>query len=111
MPAEGQNLIRASIIDTSERKRAELALRESEEKFRALFEGSSLGVVLHDDNELLEVNSAAVPIIMRRNSPEELLGRPSWIFCARVSAEWKTLSEEMAREAINEMHGDWQRAF
>src|SRR5262249_21508020 len=43
LPAEGQNLIRASIIDNTERKRAERALRESEAKFRALFEGSSQG--------------------------------------------------------------------
>jgi PAS domain S-box-containing protein len=74
LPAEGQNLIRASIIDNTEHKRAERALRESEAKFRALFEGSSHGVVLHDENELLEVNPAAVRI-MRRQSAQELLGR------------------------------------
>jgi PAS domain S-box-containing protein len=74
LPAEGQNLIRASIIDNTERKRAERALRESEAKFRALFEGSSQGVVLHDENEILEANSAAVRILGRR-TPQELLGR------------------------------------
>ena len=74
LPAEGQNLIRASIIDNTERKRAECQLRESESKFRALFEGSSQGVVLHDENEILEVNSAAVRI-MGRQSPSELLGK------------------------------------
>ena len=74
LPAEGQNLIRASIIDNTERKRAERALRESEAKFRALFEGSSQGVVLHDENEFLEVNPAAVRI-MGRQSPQELLGK------------------------------------
>jgi PAS domain S-box-containing protein len=74
LPAEGQNLIRASIIDNTERKRAENALRESEAKFRALFEGSSQGVVLHDQNKLLEVNPAAVRI-MRRRSADELVGK------------------------------------
>lgn len=73
LPAEGQNLIRASIIDNTESKRAERALRESEEKFRALFEGSSHGVVLHDENQLLEVNSAAVRLFGCQ-SAEELLG-------------------------------------
>src|SRR6476659_8535121 len=74
LPAARQNLIRASIIDNTERKRAERALRESESKFRALFESSSQGVVLHDENEILEVNSAAIRI-MGRNGPEELIGK------------------------------------
>ncbi len=74
LPAEGQNLIRASIIDNTERKRAEGALRESEEKFRALFEGSSHGVVLHDENQILDVNPAAVRI-MGRQVPQEMLGK------------------------------------
>jgi PAS domain S-box-containing protein len=74
LPAEGQNLIRASIIDNTERKCAERALRESEAKFRALFEGSSQGVVLHDEHTLLEANPAAVRI-MRRQSPDELVGK------------------------------------
>jgi PAS domain S-box-containing protein len=74
LPAEGQNLVRASIIDNTDRKRAEQALRESEEKFRALFEGSSQGVVLHDENQILEVNPAAVRI-MGCQSPAELLGK------------------------------------
>lgn len=74
LPADGRNLIRASIMDTTERKRSERALRESEEKFRALFEGSSHGVVLHDENRLLEVNSAAVRLFGCQG-PQELVGR------------------------------------
>jgi PAS domain S-box-containing protein len=74
LPAEGQNLIRASIIDNTERKRAERALRESEAKFRALFEGSSQGVVLEDENQLIEVNPAAVRI-MRRKSAGDMVGK------------------------------------
>jgi PAS domain S-box-containing protein len=74
LPAEGRNLIRASITDNTERKRAECALRESEEKFRALFEGSSHGVVLHDENQILEANPAAVRIMGCRH-PQELLGK------------------------------------
>jgi PAS domain S-box-containing protein len=57
-----------------ERKRAEQILRESEEKFRALFEGSSLGVMLHDEHQYLQVNTAAARIL-GYESPDQLIGR------------------------------------
>ena len=89
LPAEGQNLVRASIIDNSESKRAQRALRESEEKFRALFEGSSQGVVLHDENQILEVNPAAVRSSTRRSN--------DWF----NSSNWRSVffRSEMSREA------------
>lgn len=43
-----------------ERKRAQQALRESERKFRALFEATSTGVMIHDEHQYLEVNPAMV---------------------------------------------------
>src|SRR5439155_12153255 len=73
LPAECDNLIRASITDNTGRKRAEQALRESEEKFRALFEGSSQGVMLQDENKFVEVNPAALRI-MGCQSPQDLFG-------------------------------------
>jgi PAS domain S-box-containing protein len=57
-----------------ERKRADQALRESEEKFRALFEASSQGVMLHDDKQYLEVNPAALRILGYRQA-DDLIGR------------------------------------
>ncbi|HEV8544360.1 MAG TPA: PAS domain S-box protein, partial [Verrucomicrobiae bacterium] len=57
-----------------ERKRADQALRESEEKFRALFEASSQGVILHDEERYLEANPATLRIL-GFNSIEELLGK------------------------------------
>jgi PAS domain S-box-containing protein len=100
LPAEGQNLVRASIIDNTGRKRAEQALRESEEKFRALFEGSSQGVILHDENQFLEVNPAAVRI-MGCHSAQELLGR----FPADISPLFQPNGENsavLARKHIQE---------
>ena len=92
IPFQNRTLLFAVSRDISDRKRAEqkilelnasleqrvaqrtAALRESEEKFRALFEGSSQGVVLHDETEILEVNPAAVRIMGRRTAAE-LVGK------------------------------------
>jgi PAS domain S-box-containing protein len=100
LPAEGQNLIRASIIDNTERKRAERALRESEAKFRALFEGASQGVVLHDEHQMLEVNPAAVRILGRRFA-HELLGKHPGEFSPPFQPNGES-SDALARKYIDE---------
>jgi PAS domain S-box-containing protein len=56
-----------------ERKRGEQALRESEEKHRALFEATSQGVMLHDEHQFLDVNQAALRILGYER--EELIGK------------------------------------
>ena len=69
----GANEIWGIAEDITYRKKAEAALRESEEKFRALFEASSQGVMLHDEHQYLEVNPAIVQIL-GYDSPHELIG-------------------------------------
>jgi PAS domain S-box-containing protein len=100
LPAEGRNLIRASIMDTTERKHAERVIRESEAKFRALFEGSSQGVVLHDENQLLEVNPAAVRILGRQHA-YELIGKDPRILAPEFQPNGER-SAEMGRRHIEE---------
>lgn len=100
LPAEGQNLIRASIMDSTERKQAERALRESEAKFRALFEGSSHGVVLHDETSLLEVNPAAVRIMGCKHA-HELVGKDPRMMAPPFQPNGES-SEEMGRRNIEE---------
>ncbi len=60
-------------IEESNRARSEGLLRESEQKFRALFEASSQGVMLHDEHQYLEVNPA-VARMLGYDSPDELVG-------------------------------------
>jgi PAS domain S-box-containing protein len=60
-------------LEESHRARSEQLLRESEGKFRALFEASSQGVMLHDEHQYLEVNPAIVRIL-GYDSAAELIG-------------------------------------
>lgn len=57
-----------------ERKRAQQALRESEQKFRALFEATSTGVMIHDEHQYLEVNPAIVRMFGCRRAAD-LVGK------------------------------------
>jgi PAS domain S-box-containing protein len=72
--AADRSLVVAAVRDISDRRRAEEALRESEERFRKIFEEGPVGIaVVGPDLRLQQVNAAFAAITGR--SPEELVGR------------------------------------
>jgi PAS domain S-box-containing protein len=59
--------------DITEQKKAELELKESEERYRTLFEAAFEGIVVHIDGTVLEVNQPGLQMI--QFTPEEISGR------------------------------------
>ena len=73
--------------DITERKRAEVNLRESEEKHRRLFETMAQGVVYHAaDGSIISANPAAERILGL--SLDQMLGKTS------MDPRWKMISED-----------------
>jgi PAS domain S-box-containing protein len=87
-------------IEESNRVRSERTLRESEAKFRALFEGTSQGVILHDEHRILEVNSACVRIL-GFNGPDEIIGKHPAETSAPIQSNGEP-SEVLARQYIQD---------
>jgi PAS domain S-box-containing protein len=62
--------------DITERKRAEAALRESEERFRSLANASLEGIMIHEQGVILDANLAFARLFAYER-PEDLIGRNS----------------------------------
>lgn len=70
-----------------QRKRAEEALRESEEKYRILTESSLTGIFIHQDEKYVFVNNRFAEI--HDYKPEELLGKEYLTLIHPDGAKWK----------------------
>jgi len=79
-------MVLLSLRDVSPQKRAELALRESEQKYRSLVEVSPEAICVAIDEKVAFVNTAALKLIGTKNA-EEMVERPMWGFIHPDSAQ------------------------
>ncbi len=95
---QGRSVHIAAIRDITERKRAEEALRESEERYRALVENSLLGVGISRENQVIFANPALLRIF-GYNTLEEFARVPLLDHVAPASKELVSeRSEKMAQD-------------
>jgi PAS domain S-box-containing protein len=72
--------------DITERRKAENALRESEERYERLVELCPDAIIVHSDEEVTFCNTAAAKLI-GASSATDLIGRPVFDFVAGVSRD------------------------
>ncbi len=75
---EGKSAIMVIFRDLTSRKQAEAIARENQERYRSLVESMPDAVMVHDEENILFVNPAALKMFGAGNE-DELLGKSFWI--------------------------------
>ena len=69
----GQTIVR--MIEASERRRAEISLRQSEERYRSLVDNAPIGIFVNEEGRFVYINRE-MQRILKSPSAEQLIGTP-----------------------------------
>ncbi|MDX2216162.1 MAG: PAS domain S-box protein [Oculatellaceae cyanobacterium bins.114] len=91
----GKDEVLAVVRDVTDRKQVEAELRASEERLQSFFEATSEAVIIHDFDQILDVNPSAEAMV--GYSCQELIGMPVLDLVAPdfregVIQEWRSLT-------------------
>jgi PAS domain S-box-containing protein len=102
LPGPEQQIV-AFVLDLTERRRAEAALRESEEKFRNLFNNAEVGMfrTRMDGSEVLDANNKYLSI--HGGTSEEIVGKPTTILWADPKEREEMLRALQAQGCVNDI--------
>jgi PAS domain S-box-containing protein len=96
LPSSRQKLLRASFIDITARKKDEEAIRESEERYRRLFESSLDGIAYTDlSGRILSANPAYVAML--GYTPEETL---AMTYQSMTPGPWRARDAAIMRDEV-----------
>ncbi len=100
LDSEGQPMgITAIGRDITERKRAEMALQEREQRYRTLFEGANDAIFIMERNKFIECNNMTLSMYGCKKK-EDIIGHPPWDFSPPQQSDGSN-SKKKALKLIN----------
>ncbi|MBD3167290.1 PAS domain S-box protein, partial [bacterium] len=95
---DGKPASQTVFVDVTERKQAEEALRENEEKYRTLFETAHDAIFLMKGGKFLACNQSAVKMF-GLNTAEDIVGQYPWMISPELQPDGRD-SESAARDVV-----------
>ena len=96
---DGKTAFLTAFYDLTERKKAEQALQDSENRFRAMSEGTTDGVLMNENGLIIDANHSAAR--MWGGTVEELVGRSA---LSLVVEEYRVKVAEMVRSGSDALY-------